>query len=75
MGQSRSPRAAPTRFLQARCGSALGRSDAEFEEKETLVWSIFNPEDWNKEVPLGWRWAPAELKRMREAEAAKTRNA
>ena len=38
-------------------------ADKEFDEKDTLVWSILNPEDWNQEVVLGWRWAPDELER------------
>jgi hypothetical protein len=67
----RSEKALPAGALRIRWAA-----DAEFEEKETLVWSIFNPEDWNHEVPLGWRWAPSELVRMRErreAEVAKAR--
>lgn len=39
-------------------------ADAEFEERETLVWSILHPSDWCKEVHLGWRWAPCELERL-----------
>lgn len=39
-------------------------ADAQYEEKETLVWSILNPADWRKEVHLGWRWAPCELDGM-----------
>lgn len=45
-------------------------SDPEYEEQETLVWSILNPADWCKEVHLGWRWAPSELsKHAGDAEA------
>lgn len=36
-------------------------ADADFEEKETLVWCILNPADWFKEAHLGWRWRPSEL--------------
>ncbi|KAL1522509.1 hypothetical protein AB1Y20_017496 [Prymnesium parvum] len=36
-------------------------ADKDFEEKESYVWSILNPEDWNKDVHLGWRWAVEEL--------------
>lgn len=39
-------------------------ADSEYEEKETLVWSILNPSDWCKEVHLGWRWPPSELERI-----------
>lgn len=49
-------------------------ADPEFEERETLVWSILNPDDWCKEVHLGWRWAPRELERLaREARASSGR--
>lgn len=53
----RSPEALPAGAVRIRWPA-----DAEFEEKETLVWSILNPSDWCKEVHLGWRWAPCELK-------------
>lgn len=36
-------------------------ADKDFEEKETYSWAILNPDDWNKEVHLGWRWAECEL--------------
>jgi len=50
-------------------------SDPDFEEKETLVWSLLNPADWCKEVHLGWRWAPSELERLaREAGASSSEN-
>lgn len=39
-------------------------ADSDFEERETLVWSILNPSDWCREVHLGWRWAPSELERL-----------
>ena len=35
--------------------------DADFEEEQTLVWSILKPEDWAQNVPLGWRWTPEQL--------------
>lgn len=31
-------------------------ADKDFNEKETFQWSILNPEDWNRDVHLGWRW-------------------
>lgn len=45
-------------------------ADADHAEKETLVWSILNPEDWCKPVHLGWRWAPSELARVAEEAAS-----
>lgn len=39
-------------------------ADADYDERETLVWSILNPSDWCKDVHLGWRWAPSELERL-----------
>ena len=45
-------------------------ADKEYDEKETFVWSILNPEDWCKETHLGWRWAPSELARVAEEAAA-----
>lgn len=48
-------------------------ADPEFEEKETLVWSILNPADWCKEVHLGWRWAPSELDRLAAAQHGENR--
>eukprot|EP00966_Prymnesium_polylepis_P253639 5862537-Prymnesium_polylepis.1 len=43
-------------------------ADEDFDERDHYVWSILNPEDWRQEVPLGWRWAPAELERQMASE-------
>ena len=42
-------------------------ADTEFEEDESLTWSILKGEDWNKEVCLGWRYSAAELKKLEAA--------
>ena len=39
-------------------------ADSEFDEDESLTWSILKAEDWNKEVCLGWRYSAAELKKL-----------
>lgn len=61
----RSKKALPAGALRIRFAA-----DEDFEEKETLIWAIMNPEDWCKEVHLGWRWAPNELRRVAEDAAA-----
>ena len=40
------------------------RRGSEFDEDESLTWSILKAEDWNKEVCLGWRYSAAELKKL-----------
>ena len=35
--------------------------DKEYNEPETFVWSLLLPQNWNKNVHLGWRWDPREL--------------
>lgn len=35
--------------------------DVEFDEEESFVWSILNPNNFNKDVHLGWRFAASEL--------------
>lgn len=42
-------------------------ADADYDERETLVWSILNPADWCKDVHLGWRWAASELEKLSHA--------
>ena len=43
-------------------------ANMDFGEREHFSWVILNPEDWRKEVPLGWRWAEGELEQVaREA--------
>lgn len=38
--------------------------DAEYDEAESFVWSILKPSAFNKDVHLGWRFAPSEIMRM-----------
>lgn len=42
-------------------------ADTEYEEQETLVWSILNPAACNKDVQLGWRFAASKLMNMKAA--------
>lgn len=39
----------------------------EYDEQETLVWSILKPAAFNRDVHLGWRFTGEEIKRMQEA--------
>ena len=39
-------------------------ADVEFDEEESLVWSILKPCDFNHDVHLGWRYAGCELLRV-----------
>lgn len=45
-------------------------ADVEYEEEESLVWSVLKPAGFNKDVHLGWRYAACELKRMEAAKQA-----
>ena len=38
--------------------------DKERNEKESFVWSVLKPDDFNKEVHLGWRYDASELKKI-----------
>ena len=38
--------------------------DRDFDEQENSSWCILNPEDWNRDVHLGWRWPASELERV-----------
>lgn len=38
--------------------------DAQYDESESFVWSILKPSAFNKDVHLGWRFAPCEIIRM-----------
>lgn len=42
-------------------------ADVEYDEQETLVWSILKPAAFNRDVHLGWRFTGEEVKRMLEA--------
>lgn len=46
-------------------------ADIEYDEEETFVWSILNPSNFNKDVHLGWRFAPSEVKKMEGAQQRK----
>ncbi|KAL1502961.1 hypothetical protein AB1Y20_011032 [Prymnesium parvum] len=46
-------------------------ADIEYDEEETLVWSVLKPSGFNKDVHLGWRFAASELKRMEAAKEAR----
>lgn len=37
--------------------------DVEYDESESYVWSILKPSAFNKDVHLGWRFAPCEILR------------
>ena len=39
----------------------------EFEEEESYTWTILKPADFNKETNLGWRYAKAELDKIKAA--------
>jgi len=36
----------------------------QYDEQETLVWSILKPASFNRDVHMGWRYAARELKSM-----------
>jgi hypothetical protein len=40
-------------------------ADADHEEGQTFVWSVLKPAHFRKEVHLGWRYAEAELVKLR----------
>ena len=35
--------------------------DVDFNERESYVWSVLKPADWNRDVHLGWRYDAAQL--------------
>ena len=41
--------------------------DVEFEEKETAIWSVLKPEDFNKQRHLGWRLSAESIARRAAA--------
>lgn len=45
-------------------------ADVEYDEEETLVWSVLKPAGFNRDVHLGWRFAACELKRSEAAQTA-----
>ena len=59
----------------ARCKNKLAKNavrirwpkDDARKEPESFVWSILKPEDWNREVRLGWRYTAAQLEKERAA--------
>ena len=38
--------------------------DKQYGEKESYVWSVLKPADFNREVHLGWRYDTSELKNL-----------
>ena len=38
--------------------------DKQYGEKESYVWSVLKPADFNREVHLGWRYDASELKKL-----------
>jgi len=51
-----------TPFLLELLGS--GGLWTDFDEQESFSWCILNPEDWNRDVHLGWRWPASEFERV-----------
>lgn len=47
--------------------------DVEYDEAESFVWSILKPSSFNKDVHLGWRFAPSEIQSMEAEEHARKR--
>ena len=45
--------------------------DVEFEEKESAIWSVLKPEDFNKQRHLGWRWSADSIARLARGETPK----
>ncbi|KAL1525976.1 hypothetical protein AB1Y20_020802 [Prymnesium parvum] len=59
------------RILPAGVVQIRWAADIEYDEEETLVWSMLKPSGFNKDVHLGWRFAASELKRMEAAKEAR----
>ena len=38
---------------------------AEYAEKDSYVWSVLKPADFDKERHLSWRYSKAELRRLK----------
>ena len=50
-----------TKILPAGAVRIRWPADARRKEKETVGWTILNPQDFKREVIHGWRWAAREL--------------
>ncbi|KAL3911911.1 MAG: hypothetical protein SGPRY_008518, partial [Prymnesium sp.] len=53
--------------LPAKALRFMWPADEAFNEQESYSWVILNPDDWNKEAHLEWRWAECELRRRQNA--------
>ena len=61
-----------TKILPAGAVRIKWPEDVEFDEKESYVWSIIKPSNFNKDVHLGWRLDASEILKREAAALERT---